>query len=335
MFMNKGMMKTILVTGALGFIGQAVCKKLAKNYRVVAFDRNESSCFYSNCLFVKADITDDNLITQLCDTHCFDAVIHCAGIAHQKTWEVAANSYREINSRAVEKLALAASRSNPEVYFIFLSSISVYGEENNGDVISEESSCKPTSDYAFSKLDAENHLIDLFNKGVMKKVDLLRLSPVYDRNNSFNIDKRIFAPGKLAYVLIGNGQQKMSALARGNLVGFIQYRLNSVNDQNNDSHIFCNTYNVSDKMPYTFKQIITIFYQSSYRPTRFIIRVPLFFIKVITKCAAYVMRKRKVWFTAAYKKISLNLVFDNKKMLKIGFEPEHDLSTVFLDQPDI
>jgi len=45
------------------------------------------------------------------------------------------------------------------VHFIFLSSISVYGEDNLKDSVSEESECNPSSDYAQSKLDAEKRLI--------------------------------------------------------------------------------------------------------------------------------------------------------------------------------
>ena len=327
-------MKTILVTGALGFIGQAVCKGLSQTYRIVALDRSDASFFHPNCLSVRGDIVDGKLIKQLCDTYRFDAVIHCAGIAHQKAWKVDANSYREINSRAVQKLVKVAIRSNPKIYFIFLSSISVYGEENNRNEISEDSPCKPSSEYAFSKLDAENHLRGLFNNGAIMKVDLLRLSPVYDRNNSINIDKRIFAPGKLFYVLMGNGRQRMSALARANLVDFIQYRLDFISVKNNDDLMFCNTYNVCDKIPYTFKQIVRIFKQSPYQPNRAIIRVPFFVIKTAIMAGACIIRKRRVWLHAAYKKIRFDLVFDNKNMLKTGFNPKHDLLSIFLNQKE-
>ncbi len=365
-------MKKILVTGSSGFIGRAVCRRLLNEYRVVAFGRScfsvdnlydrfppvssvrnnflsdnpsllhaDSSLASSSpdsenfdFLHVKGDITDDKLIRQLCNTHKFDAVIHCAGIAHQKSWKIDTLSYENINAKAVRQLADAASASNPEVYFIFLSSISVYGEENSGSPVKEDSRCIPTSEYGKTKLKAENYLKDMFNREIIRKTDILRLSPVYDVNNSFNIDKRIFAPGKYAYIVIGKGRQKMSALARANLADFIHYRLNSVFNSNdksgNNSTVFCNTYNICDKKPYSFKRIIGIFKKSPYQPHCPVIGIPVFLIKILTGAGACIMRKRRSWFRAAYKKVSNDLVFDNKRMLETGFVPLNDLSSVFL-----
>jgi len=55
-------------------------------------------------------------------------VIHCAGIAHQKIGAVDAATYMRVNGEATENLAKAAAESNSGVCFIFLSSVSVYGE---------------------------------------------------------------------------------------------------------------------------------------------------------------------------------------------------------------
>ena len=372
--MNNEKIKKILVTGANGFIGRAVCKRLSHAFRIVAFDRNFSSADTSipcsspgtvsqkefssgnspapdttsapvsvpplqlDLQYVKGDITDHKLIKQLCNTHKFDAVIHCAGIAHQKAWKINAESYENINAKTVRKLAAAASAANSEVYFIFLSSISVYGEQNNENAVKENTECTPTSEYGKSKLNAEHYLIDIFNRNIIQKTDSLRLSPVYDMKNSFNLDKRIFAPGKLAYVIIGKGHQKMSALARANLVDFILYRLNFVfnsnSNSNNASPVFFNTFNVCDKKPYAFKDIIKIFNRSPYQPRRPVIRIPLLFIKMLTTAAGCLMKSRRSWFNAAYRKISRDLVFDNGRMLETGFDPLHDLSSVFI-RPDL
>jgi len=324
--------KKILVTGAVGFIGRAVCKNLVSKNKIIAFDQTVVQNSHPNYFPVKGNITDDLQIKQLCDDYQFDFIIHCAGIAHQKAWTIGPEIYQKVNSRAVKMLAQAASNANSEVHFIFLSSISVYGEENDYKIIDEDTPCKPTSDYAVSKLSAENYLKDLFKRDEIKKVDLLRLSPVYDLKNTINIDKRIFAPKKIAYIKAGNGRQKMTTLARGNLIDFIEFRLNANCSKDKINSMFFNIFNISDRFPYTFKQIIRIFNQSKYQPNRIIIKLPLFFIKVFILVSSFIMPKRKVWLYAAYKKISSDLVFENEKMLHEGFDPAHNLSTVFLDQ---
>ena len=61
----------------------------------------------------------------------------------------------------------------------------------------------------------------------MHNLILLRLAPVYDCEWSLNLDRRVFAPKKMAYLKFGNGEQRMSALARSNLVDFIDFLIHT------------------------------------------------------------------------------------------------------------
>jgi len=72
---------------------------------------------------------------------------------------------------------------------------------------------------------------------------ILRLAPVYDRKWSLNLDRRIFTPKKIAYLRFGSGLQKMSALAKSNLIDFIEfliYRLPKLAKMKNDKKRLCN-----------------------------------------------------------------------------------------------
>ncbi|MBN1906089.1 MAG: hypothetical protein JW927_13435, partial [Deltaproteobacteria bacterium] len=109
--------------------------------------------------------------------------------------------------------------------------ISVYGETDLVQPVSENSTYNPSSDYAFSKLDAERRLIALYEKGLIHRLTILRLSPVYDRDFRLNLERRILGPKKSFYVLFGDGQQTMSALARPNLVDFIEFIVNTQDDE--------------------------------------------------------------------------------------------------------
>jgi nucleoside-diphosphate-sugar epimerase len=320
-------------------------------------------------------------------------VIHCGGIAHQKIGAADSATYMRVNSEATENLADAAAKSNPDVRFIFLSSVSVYGENsqisqisqnkkdvsrkgakaqrggeypqitqisqikrtktNNDDGIGEDGECWPSSDYAVSKLDAERRLIALYDKGVINSLVILRLAPVYDREWSLNLDRRVLAPMKIAYIRFGSGSQRMSALARPNLVKFIVHILQSAdyadfrrlkdgigldscfrgndrkeggNDKRRNSQIF----NVCDAGSYDFNRIIRVFKKSGIQPNRPVISVPLSAVWFATRIAGVFFPSKRSWLHSGYNKLSSSLVFDNAKMMGTGFRPVHSLETIFL-----
>ena len=122
-------MKNILITGAVGFIGSALCSRLASGNEVIGVDITGPSDGELNIAWESADLTDQDLVASLCEKHSPDVVIHCAGIAHQKIGTIDSAAYMRVNSEATENLARRASEANPDVSFIFLSSISVYGED--------------------------------------------------------------------------------------------------------------------------------------------------------------------------------------------------------------
>ncbi len=207
-------MKTILVTGASGFIGQAVCRAFSLSSKIIALDKQLCSSEKNTYVLVEASIEDKDELKRVCNTYLPDVIIHCAGLAHQKLGNKKnTDEYERINSIATEKLAKAGISANPDVHFIFLSSISVYGEDQSKKAVSEIDLCLPTSDYALSKRSAEKRLEKLYDQTLLKRLDVLRLAPVYDVEWSINLEKRVFFPKKMFYLRFGSGKQEMSALA--------------------------------------------------------------------------------------------------------------------------
>ncbi|MBW2664482.1 MAG: NAD-dependent epimerase/dehydratase family protein [Deltaproteobacteria bacterium] len=371
----------ILITGAAGFIGNALCRRLASDNKVVGVDITGPVDRALNIAWEKADLTDSDSVVAICEKHFPDVVIHCAGIAHQKIGAVDSATYMRVNSEVTENLAKAAGESNPNVLFIFLSSVSVYGEQGqeagdrrtedgkDGDRrtetgISEEGECWPSSDYAVSKLDAERRLRVLYDEGIIRDLVILRLAPVYDRDWSLNLDRRVFAPGKLAYLRFGSGSQRMSALARPNLVEFIVHVLQSAdecgldsgfrrndeqengndekedrndknegrNDKNEgvyDKRRCLRVFNVCDAEAYEFNRIIRVFRKSGVQPGRPVITVPLSFVWVASRLAGVIFRNKKEWIYSCYDKLACDLVFDNGRMMGTGFRAKHSLETIF------
>lgn len=318
-------MKNILITGASGFIGRVLCDRLSTDNKIIGVDITCLPDRAFNITWEQVDISNFNLVAAICEKHSSDVVIHCAGIAHQKIGAVNRVAYTKVNSEATENLARAAIKCNPDVQFIFFSSVSVYGEENLSVPVSEDSPAHPSSDYAVSKLDAERRLSALYDKGVIRNLVILRLAPVYDREWSLNLDRRVFAPGKLAYLRFGTGLQRMSALARPNLVDFISYMLQSTNYTNENNLCI----NVCDELPYKFNAIIRVFRESGVFAKRFVISIPLSLVWFITRIVGILFFSKKKWIYSCYDKLASDLVFDNRKMMETGFKPKHSLETVF------
>ncbi|HED00414.1 MAG TPA: NAD-dependent epimerase/dehydratase family protein [Proteobacteria bacterium] len=305
----------------------------------------------ANVAWEQADLTNHNSVAAVCEKYSPDVVIHCAGIAHQKVGSVDSSTYMRVNSESTENLAKAASQVNPDVRFIFLSSVSVYGEgpgitsrkgataqkRKNYNGIGENGKCQPSSDYARNKLDAERRLIALADEGILNDLIILRLAPVYDREWSFNLNRRVLAPLKITYIRFGSGRQRMSALARPNLVHFIEFLIKSKLATDAHRHIGrkkekdtgVNILNVCDAEPYEFNTIIQLFKSCGARPNRPVIPVPLPVVWLATRMAGCLLPDKKRWLHSCYDKLASSLVFNNEKMLKTGFKPRHSLQTIF------
>jgi nucleoside-diphosphate-sugar epimerase len=347
--------KDILITGAAGFIGRDLCKNLSTDKSVIAVDSKEGSFKSNNTAWELVDLTDFHSVNTICRKYSPGGVIHCAAIAHQKIGTVDSDTYMRVNSEATENLAKAIAQYNPNAYFIFLSTVSVYGEENLDVPVSEESKLKPSSDYAASKLDAEMRLIALADKGIIHDLVILRLAPMYDYDWRFNLERRVRAPMGIAYIRFGSGSQKMSALARPNLVAFINHILksmegadrgimderglgdyigeNGLSKQGGESNRQKNLriFNVCDERPYDFNSIIRVFKKSGISPNRPVISAPLSAVWVGTRIAGAFFPGKRRWLHSGYDKLASDLVFDNGRMLRTGFKPRHSLETVFAD----
>ena len=355
----------IMITGARGFIGRALCSRLAFDNKVVGVDITAPPDGALNIVWERADLTDSDSVAAVCEYYSPDVVVHCAGVAHQKIGTVDFASYMRVNSEATENLAKVAAKYNSDVSFIFLSSVSVYGEgphtrgirsavtsefheaginpqitqnekdtsckgtkaltkNKNGVGVGEDADCNPSSDYAYSKLDAEKRLISLCKRGILRNLIILRLAPVYDREWSLNLDRRVFAPKKMAYFKFGKGRQKMSALARPNLVEFIEFLLKRPS-QTTGVEIM----DVCDTEPYEFNKIIQVFKRSNIHPKRPVVTIPLPIVWLATRIAGFLLPNKRKWLHSGYEKLASSLVFDNSKMLKTGFIPRHTLHTIF------
>ena len=143
----------ILVTGAAGFIGAAVCQKLAGNgHRVIGIDNLNS--YYSTSLkierlgrlgldnlnstcrlksesgnfeFIRADLCDLSTLIELFSNESLDIVIHLAAQAGVRFSLIKPNEYISSNVQGFLNI-LECCRLHPVKQLLYASSSSVYGK---------------------------------------------------------------------------------------------------------------------------------------------------------------------------------------------------------------
>ncbi|MEZ9793748.1 NAD-dependent epimerase/dehydratase family protein, partial [Vibrio splendidus] len=149
---------SILITGALGFLGRVIVDNLRGKEKLVLLGRIDKG--ENSDLFYK----DVNSVTDYSD--CLTGVgciIHCAARVHIMGDESndPLNDYREVNTLGTLNLARQAVEFGVK-RFIFISSIKANGEDTNHiPPFNTESSRSPKDFYAQSKSEAEIQLMAL------------------------------------------------------------------------------------------------------------------------------------------------------------------------------
>jgi nucleoside-diphosphate-sugar epimerase len=160
----------ILITGATGFIGQNLLKKIGDHdLRILCrHDAEKMRIIYPNAEIVQGDITDkSSLIKAASDV---DTIIHLAAMISYKAPKL---ELMKVNFEGTKNLLEACKNVKK---FIFSSSVSVMGEIKG--IADENYPCRPENNYGFSKLKAENVIIERCDELGIQYV-ILRIAPLY------------------------------------------------------------------------------------------------------------------------------------------------------------
>jgi len=156
--------QNVLVTGAAGFIGFHLTRRLLKDgYRVVGVDnlnpyyevalkeaRLEALKDESNFIFVKMDLTDRKQLGRLFARQAFDVVVNMAAQAGVR-YSIE-NPYAYVDSNLVGFVnLLECCRQHSVKHFVFASSSSVYGANTTMPFSVHQNVDHPVSLYAATK----------------------------------------------------------------------------------------------------------------------------------------------------------------------------------------
>jgi nucleoside-diphosphate-sugar epimerase len=207
----------VLVTGATGFVGRALCNQLsAIGHTVIPAVRHGSGLPNE---VVTGDIglsTDWRMALAGCD-----AVVHLAARVHmmrERSQDPLA-LYRETNTEAALNLARQAAQAGVK-RFVFISTIKVNGEGRD-EPYREADAPAPEDAYAISKWEAEQGLQRIAQETGLEVV-ILRPPLVYGPGVKANFQRLIQAVARGWPLPFGAVRNRRSLLYLGNFVDAIQ-----------------------------------------------------------------------------------------------------------------
>ncbi len=213
----------VLVTGAGGFVGSALCNHLAGQFEVRAAVRKAPrGLLWSSKIpptFVPTLDEATNWSSALDDV---EAVIHLAARAHVMS-ENAADplaEYRRTNVVGTANLALQAAKAGVR-RFVLVSSVKVNGEETRpGQPFTENDSASPQDHYGTSKHEAELALRKIADETGMEWV-IVRPPLVYGPGVKANFAALIGAVRRGVPLPLGAVVNLRSLIGIDNLVDFL------------------------------------------------------------------------------------------------------------------
>ena len=192
----------ILVTGGAGYIGSVLVGELLRRkervriYDKLYFDENSLSEFKDRIELIPGDVRDfeENALKGV------KGVIHLGSLSNDPTAEFDPKANLQINFEGTMKVAEACKRKGI-ARFTFASTCAITGFHVEG-IATEDSPVNPQSDYAQSKLDAEEGLRKLADKNFCPVI--LRQATVYGFSPRMRWDlvvntftKDVFEKGRL------------------------------------------------------------------------------------------------------------------------------------------
>lgn len=289
----------VLVTGSTGFFGKIIVQVI--DDKLYTLNRNQGD-FKCDLSVFSIEFNVD-----------FDLVIHNAGKAHSlpKTEEEKL-SFFKVNVLGTKNLLKGLEIRRPK-YFVFISSVAVYGKES-GFNITENDKLNAIDPYGISKIQAEKIVLDWCQKNNVV-CTILRLPLLVGKNPPGNLRAMIKAIQKRYYFNVGGGKAKKSMVLAEDIARFITVIAP-----------IGGIYNLTDGVHPTLKELSTVLAKKK------LLNLPLHLAKIFAKIGDLLgdvspLNSKKL------KKLTFDLTFDDSKARENGWNSQSVLE--FLKHNDL
>jgi nucleoside-diphosphate-sugar epimerase len=286
----------IVVTGANGFLGKVIVKELESNYALFSLSRTLGDY----------QVSLENEIPNF--TQKFNLVIHAAGKAHSIPRTLTEkNQFYDINVLGTQNLLKGLDKVGAPEQFVFISSVSVYGQES-GSNINEEHPLEAKDPYGLSKIGAEVLVTEWCNKNNVV-CTILRLPLLVGKNPPGNLGAMIKAIDRRYYFNIGGGEARKSMVVAEDVAAFITKVAS-----------FGGTYNLTDGVHPNFSELSVAISKQKKKKTP--LNLPLF-ITMLMGYAGDILGDKAPINSSKIKKITSDLTFNDAKVRELlGWHPQ-------------
>lgn len=217
--------KSVLVTGATGFIGSALVERLAQDGFHVPIAAVRSRERAGLVLPPAVDRIHIGNLTGATDwseaLEGIDVVVHAAAKAHESPAAAGTGDSGMYEANVEATLALARQSLAAGIKrFVFLGTVGVFGLESGMDGFTEESPANPASDYARSKWRAEQELGKLLGDSDMQLV-ILRAPMVYGKGAGGKFERLYRLVERGVPLPFASIQNRRSFIAIENMVSLV------------------------------------------------------------------------------------------------------------------
>jgi nucleoside-diphosphate-sugar epimerase len=284
----------VLITGWNGFLGNYLMKEFPK--RIVTVGRSNFSDVYS-------DLSKEVPVLPWAEL-----VIHAAGKAHSvpKT-ESEKNEFHNVNVIGTANLLKGLEKAGVPKQFLFISSVSVYGQVI-GKGIKEEHQLQAKDSYGLSKIEAEKLVAKWCSQNNVV-CTILRLPLLVGENPPGNLGTMLRAIEKGYYFNIGGGKARKSMVLAQDVAAFIP-KVAAIGG----------IYNLTDGVHPDFQALSSAISKQKCKKMSF--NLPFFIANIIGYFGDLLGNKAPI-NSLKVKKITSDLTFDDAKAREsLGWKPQ-------------